>query len=104
MIAALGLALVALVGILWLRPRIAGTVLTDSQIDELQQNGLAGTWLNNPSRLIFEYRFVRRILQSSSIPSAPKLLRRWNLHFGALLIGAASFLVLVMVSILFPSA
>jgi hypothetical protein len=104
MIAALGMTLVALAGILWLRARVAATVLTESQFNQFQQNGLAGTWLNCPSRLIFEYRYVRRILQSSIIPSAPKLLWRWNLHFGALLIGAVSFLVLVMLSILFPSA
>lgn len=85
----------------YLRAKIAMEILDDIQFNHLQQHGMAGSWLNDPTRMIFELRYVRDVLKSSESPKYVKLLSRWNWCIQFLLVGTILFALISIALVLF---
>jgi hypothetical protein len=99
--ASLIMLIVAVVRLHYLRAKIASEVFDDRQFEQFQRDGMPGSGLNDPTRLIWEYRFVRKVLSSSHSRVAAGLLKHWNWCFRALLGAAISFASCSIISILF---
>jgi len=89
-VASLSLLIIEVVHLHSLRAKIASKIFNDQQFEQFQREGMPGSTLNDPTRLIWEYRFVRGVLESSDSALSSHLLKHWNWCFRALLAAAIS--------------
>jgi hypothetical protein len=95
----LAIAILTFIRIHYLRAKIAELILDDVQFKRFQNGGLAGSALNNPARLIFEYRYIASILGSLSQPSGRKMLKAWKNAFLVFFFEIAALALMSIISI-----
>jgi hypothetical protein len=92
-ISSLVLAFASLLGIFVIRAYVAARLLDEDQFAEFKNKGMMGNALNDPTHMLWEYRFIGDVLKDSSIHQSRRTLLAWRMCFAGLVAGMGCFLI-----------